>query len=353
MRRRFQVGQPSAGTRLDLFLAGACSDISRSRVQKLIEEGAVRVAGSAVKRSHVVRAGEEIELDVPDPRPTELVAEEIPLAVLFEDDHLLAIDKPPGIVVHPSPGHSSGTLVNALLHHVRDLSGIGGERRPGIVHRLDRDTSGVLLVAKNEEAHASLARQMKRRTMKKEYLALAAGVPRVRKGDVTLAIGRDPRDRKKMKAFSSSQLTEVSYQPDVLRQKRKARKAGDADDKAVDTDLPTGVREAKTLYEIEREWFELGLTLLRCRLVTGRTHQIRVHLAAIGLPIVGDPVYGRPRYERVRGKPLEKRLREFPRQALHAERIAFRHPATNEPMEIVAPVPADLEALLVEIDRSR
>lgn len=232
--------------------------------------------------------------------------------------------------MHPSPGHGSGTLVNAVLHHVRDLAGVGGELRPGIVHRLDRDTSGVLLVAKTDLALTSLSRQMKRRTMKKEYLALAAGVPRVRKGDVSLAIGRDPRDRKKMKAFRDA--------------------GGEAITAAETPSLPAGVRSAKTLYEIEREWFELGLTLLRCRLVTGRTHQIRVHLAAVGLPVVGDPVYGRPRYERVRGTPLEKTLRSFPRQALHAERIAFRHPESNEPIEIVAPVPADMAGLFAAID---
>jgi 23S rRNA pseudouridine1911/1915/1917 synthase len=222
--------------------------------------------------------------------------------------------------MHPSPGHGSGTLVNALLHHVRDLAGVGGELRPGIVHRLDRDTSGVLLVAKSDLAHASLSRQMKKRSMRKEYLALVAGVPKVRKGEVAFAIGRDPRDRKKMKAFRRIEPP------------------------------PIGAREARTLYEIEREWFALGLTLLRCRLVTGRTHQIRVHLAAEGLPVVGDPVYGRPRYDRVRSASLKKTLLEFPRQALHAERIAFRHPASNEPMEIAAPVPPDLEALFAAID---
>jgi 23S rRNA pseudouridine1911/1915/1917 synthase len=319
--RRFKVGQPAAGTRLDVYLASVCSDLSRSRIRRLIEEGAVRVGGSPARPSRPVRAGEGVELEVPEPRTVAINAEEIPLVVLYEDQHLLAIDKPPGLVVHPSPGHGSGTLVNALLHHVRDLSGVGGELRPGIVHRLDRDTSGVLLVAKSDLAHASLSRQMKKHAMRKEYLALAAGVPKVRKGEVTFAIGRDPRDRKKMKAF------------------RRA-----------DAPPPAGARDARTLYEIEREWFALGLTLLRCRLVTGRTHQIRVHLAAEGLPVVGDPTYGRPRYERVKDAALKKTLQEFPRQALHAERIAFRHPASNEPLEIVAPVPRDIQELIAAID---
>ena len=320
MIRRFRVGVPSDGARLDLFVAGACSDLSRSRIQKLIAEGAVRLAGSPAKRAHVVRAGEEVEVEVPEPRAASIEGEDIPLSILYEDAHLIAIDKPPGIVVHPSPGHASGTLVNALLHHVRGLSGIGGVERPGIVHRLDRDTSGVLLVAKTDRAHASLSRQMKKRSLRKEYLALVAGLSRVRKGEVALSIGRDPRDRKKMRAFRNPELA------------------------------PAGAREARTLYESEREWPELGLTLLRCRLVTGRTHQIRVHLAATGLPIVGDPVYGRPRYDRVRDAELARRLREFPRQALHAERIGLRHPESNEELEIVAPLPADLSALISAID---
>ena len=320
MIRRFRVGVPSEGTRLDLFVASACSDLSRSRIQKLIAEGAVRLDGAPAKRAHVVRAGEEVEVDVPEPRAASIEPQDIPLSILYEDAHLIAIDKPPGLVVHPSPGHRSGTLVNALLHHVRDLSGIGGVARPGIVHRLDRDTSGVLLVAKTDLAHASLSRQMKKRSLRKEYLALVAGLSRVRKGEVVLSIGRDPRDRKKMRAFKNAETA------------------------------PAGAREARTLYESEREWPELGLTLLRCRLVTGRTHQIRVHLAAAGMPVVGDPVYGRPRYDRVRDPELARRLKDFPRQALHAERIGLRHPESNEELEIVAPVPADLSALIAAID---
>jgi 23S rRNA pseudouridine1911/1915/1917 synthase len=321
MIRRFKVGAPSAGTRLDLFLAAACSDLSRSRVRALIEEGAVRVGGGAAKPSRPVRTGEQIEVEVPEPRPAAIEPEEIPLSVLYEDEHVLAIDKPPGLVVHPSPGHASGTLVNALLHYARGLAAIGGELRPGIVHRLDRDTSGVLLVAKTDLAHGSLSRQMKKRTMRKEYLALVAGAPRVRKGEVALSIGRDPRDRKKMRSY---------------------RAMGEA---------PAGAREARTLYEIEREWPALGLALLRCRLVTGRTHQIRVHLAAAGLPVVGDPVYGRPRYNKVRDAVLLGALEQFPRQALHAERVVFLHPATREPVEVIAPLPEDLVALIARIDR--
>ncbi|HEX4438969.1 MAG TPA: RluA family pseudouridine synthase [Thermoanaerobaculia bacterium] len=322
--RTFRVGAPSAGTRLDLFLAAACSDLSRSRIQKLIAEGAVRVDGGPARRAHHVHIGEEVTVEVAEPREVPLEAEAIPLSVLYEDGDLLAIDKPPGLVVHPAPGHPSGTLVNALLHHVRDLAGIGGEMRPGIVHRLDRNTSGVLLVAKTDRAHQLISRQMRKRTLKKEYLAVVAGVPRVRKGEVTLAIGRDPKDRKRMKAF------------------RAASGAAGA--------LPAGIREARTLYEIEREWPALGVTLLRCRLVTGRTHQIRVHLAAAGLPVVGDPVYGRARFPKVRDAALRKILEEFPRQALHAERVAFHHPATQQLIEVVAPVPADMRELIHRIE---
>jgi 23S rRNA pseudouridine1911/1915/1917 synthase len=330
VRRTFQVGSPSAGTRLDVFLAAACSDLSRSRIQKLIAEGAVRVGGGAARRAHLVRPGEEVTVELAEPREVPLHPEAIPLAILYEDEDLLAIDKPAGLVVHPAPGHPSGTLVNALLHHVRDLAGIGGELRPGIVHRLDRDTTGVLLVAKTDRAHQLLSRQMRKRTLKKEYLALVAGVPRVRKGEIALAIGRDPKDRKRMKAFRTIGSTSAA--------------SGSA------VEAPAGAREARTIYEIEREWPALGVTLLRCRLVTGRTHQIRVHLAAVGLPIVGDPVYGRARFPKARDAALRTALEEFPRQALHAERIAFHHPATQQMIEIAAPVPPDLGGLIAKIE---
>ena len=315
--RVFDVGRGSAGRRLDRFLSAACSDISRSRLQKLIEDGAVSVDGAVERRvSRSTVDGQKIRIELPAEAPkTALLAEYLPLEILYEDGHLLVLNKPPGIVVHPAPGHFSGTVANAILHHCREsLPSEGDPLRPGIVHRLDRDTSGALIVAKTDRAHESLARQMKRRQIRKEYVALAAGRPPVRKGSVEFAIGRDPKDRKKMKGFAQAS--------------------------------PPAIREAKTLYAIEKEWPELDLALLRLTLVTGRTHQIRVHLAAIRCPIVGDPVYGRPRYEKVREPEARKRLAAFPRQALHAERIAFLHPVTRETIDLTAPWPADLRALL-------
>jgi 23S rRNA pseudouridine1911/1915/1917 synthase len=318
--RRFSVGQASSRKRLDKFLAAACGDLSRSRIQKLIEEGSVSIDGAVERRSsRTTEDGQSIEVRLPDePAKTPLLAEEIPLEVLFEDRDLLVINKPPGLVVHPAPGHASGTLVNAILYHCGSgLPGISGELRPGIVHRLDRDTSGVLVVAKTDRAHESLSRQMKKRSVEKEYVALAAGRPKVRKGEISLAIGRDPKDRKKMKGFKIP--------------------------------LPPAIREARTLYAIEREWPSLGLSLLRMRLITGRTHQIRVHLASIGCPVVGDPVYGKPRYPQIKDAELKKALLDFPRQALHAEKITFHHPATQELVTITAPWPDDLKELVARV----
>ena len=315
--RRFSVGRGTAGRRLDRFLAAACGDISRSRLQRLIEEGAVRIDGVVERRtSRTTLDGQKVELDVPaDPPKSTLLAEDIPLSILYEDDQLLILNKPPGLVVHPAPGHHSGTVANAILHHCRENLPAGGDPlRPGIVHRLDRETSGALIVAKTDRAHASLARQMKKRRIRKEYVALAAGRPPLRKGSIDFAIGRDPKDRKRMKGFASPS--------------------------------PPSIREAKTVYAIEREWPSLDLALLRLTLVTGRTHQIRVHLAAIRCPVVGDPVYGRPRYEKVRDPELRKALSSFPRQALHAERIAFLHPVTGESIDVTAPWPDDLTRLI-------
>lgn len=318
--RRFDVGRASSGRRLDRFLAAVCGDISRSRLQRLIEDGAVRVDGAVERRaSRTTADGQTVELQLPESPPkTALVAEDIPLEILYEDDQLLILNKPPGLVVHPAPGHHSGTVANAILHHCRENLPAGGDPlRPGIVHRLDRETSGALVVAKTDRAHESLARQMKKRQIRKEYVALAAGRPPLRKGSIELAIGRDPRDRKRMKGFAAP--------------------------------APPAIREAKTLYAIEREWPALDLALLRLTLVTGRTHQIRVHLAAIRCPVVGDPVYGRPRYETVRDPGLKRLLASFPRQALHAERIAFLHPVTRVAVDVTAPWPEDLRVLLAAL----
>ncbi len=315
--RRFDVGRASSGRRLDRFLAAVCGDISRSRLQKLIEEGVVSIDGAVERRpSRTTANGQVVELRLPEAPPkTALLAEDIPLEILYEDGELLILNKPPGLVVHPAPGHRSGTVANAILHHCRENLPAGSDPlRPGIVHRLDRETSGALVVAKTDRAHESLSRQMKKRQIRKEYVALAAGRPPLRKGSVDLAIGRDPKDRKKMKGFAAAS--------------------------------PPSIREAKTLYAIEREWPALDLSLLRLTLVTGRTHQIRVHLSAIRCPVVGDPVYGRPRYEKVRDPDLRKALAAFPRQALHAERIAFLHPVTREGVDVTAPWPPDLVALV-------
>jgi 23S rRNA pseudouridine1911/1915/1917 synthase len=278
----------------------------------------VTVNGDAGTPSRKLRAGDVVVWAPPAPTPTEIAAEALPLAIVHEDRYLVVIDKPAGLVVHPAPGHEAGTLVNALLAHCRDLRGIGGELRPGIVHRLDRDTSGVLLVAKTDRAHQLLSRQMRQRTLRKEYLALVAGIPRVRKGEVTLSVGRDPRDRKKMKAF-----------------------------RPLDENAPAGARTARTLYEIEREWPSLGLTLLRCQLVTGRTHQIRVHLNSIGHPIVGDSLYGGIHRRVSRELRAVQRLE---RPFLHSARLSFTHPGDGRRVEFDSPLPLDLQSVIDDIE---
>ncbi|HTO53954.1 MAG TPA: RluA family pseudouridine synthase [Myxococcota bacterium] len=289
-----------AGQRLDAALAKLEPSLSRAQVRRLIEAGEVTVSGALVKPAHRLRAGEAIAGRVPEPEPTEVMAEELPLAVLFEDGDVVVIDKPAGLVVHPAPGHSGGTLVNALLHHCRDLSGVGGELRPGIVHRLDKDTSGVLVVAKNDAAHRSLAAQFKAHSVLREYLALVRGSPRAESGTIEAAIGRHPTDRKRMST--------------------KTRRG----------------RAALTHYKVEERL--RGATLLRVRLGTGRTHQVRVHLSSIGLAILGDPVYGGGR-----APGVELGLR---RQALHAAVLGFTHPRSGDALRFESPLPADLARAL-------
>jgi 23S rRNA pseudouridine1911/1915/1917 synthase len=283
--------------RLDQWLASRHAEHSRARWQTLIRAGCVTVNGVARKPNSALRPGDEIAYAIPEPEPAELVAEDIPLEILYEDADLIAINKPPGRVVHPAPGHASGTLVNALLNHCKDLGGIGGERRPGIVHRLDRDTSGVLVVAKNEPALTHLAAQFKNRRVVKLYLALVRGIPRPAAGTIRTLIGRSERNRKKMSAH--------------------VRRG----------------REAISHYETV-EVFP-GAALLRVRIETGRTHQIRVHLAHIGHPVIGDTVYGRA----ARNEPRP------PRQMLHAARLSLAHPRTGRNLCFEAPMPADMAAV--------
>ena len=294
------VGADLAGKRLDVALARLEPTLSRAQVQRLIEQGQVRVAGALAKPAHKLRAGERIEGRVPAPVPAELLAQEIPLAILYEDADLVVVDKPAGMVVHPAAGHAQGTLVNALLHHCRDLSGVGGELRPGIVHRIDKDTSGVLVVAKHDRAHRELAAQWKAHSIDREYLAFVRGVPRGESGTVDAPIGRHPTDRKRMST--------------------RARVA----------------RGAVTHWRVEERLS--GATLLRVRLETGRTHQIRVHMASIALPLLGDPVYGG-------GRALPASC-GLARQALHATLLGFTHPISGARVRFESPLPADLRALL-------
>ncbi len=288
-----------AGTRLDAWLAARHPHMSRARWQELIKAGRVTLGGLIRKPGYSVAVGDQAEAIIPPPVPVDLIPEAIALNILHEDADMIVLNKPPGIVVHPAPGHASGTLVNALLHHCSDLAGIGGEKRPGIVHRLDRDTSGVLVVAKNGEAMLQLARQFKDRETRKEYAALVWGTPAPAVGTIRAPIGRDPVHRQKMSVRS-----------------------------------PHG-RDAVTHYQTIRA---VGpLALLTLRIETGRTHQIRVHLAHIRHPVVGDPVYGLKR------PPLL--TMPVARQMLHAWRLTLRHPRHGQTMTFEAPWPNDFRAL--------
>jgi 23S rRNA pseudouridine1911/1915/1917 synthase len=286
------VPNEAAGERLDRYVATLDAVGSRTLAERLVGEGAVRVDGEQRAKSYRLEGGEELELDEPDQASGRLEAEEVPLRIAYEDEHLLIVDKPAGVVVHPAAGHARGTLVHGLLEKIA-----GGEEaeRPGIVHRLDRDTSGLLVVARSEEAYRRLQKLVRRRALEREYLALVRGRPQSWRGRIEAPIGRDRND--------------------PTRQ-------------SLDTDSP---REAVTYFTVER-LFD-GYALLRVRLETGRTHQIRVHLAAIDLPVVGDGVYG------VRDLALE-------RQFLHAARLAFDHPFTENRLEAHSPLPDDLQACL-------
>jgi 23S rRNA pseudouridine1911/1915/1917 synthase len=296
-----------AGGRLDAVVTAALAELTRAAVQRLIGEGRVRVDGLvAAKAGLKLRGGERVEVDVPAPVAVTLEAEAIPLVVLYEDEHVIAVDKPAGLVVHPAPGHPRGTLVNALLHHCRDLAGIGGELRPGIVHRLDKDTSGVLIASKHDHAHIALVEAFKHKaTMVRSYLALCAPPPYRDALTLRTLYGRHPVHRMR---FSSK----VERGKSAVTHVRLLARAGAGDDRAA---------------------------RISCQLETGRTHQIRVHCADHGFAIVGDPVYGpRPRTPR-----LLEVAGELGRQALHAERLELDHPITGVRLRLHAPAPADLE----------
>ena len=301
--RRIEIRAEASGGRLDKFLADRVAELSRSAVQRLIERGQVAVNGEPVRASYKVRAGDLVVVHLPSEDRQELAAEAIPLAVIYEDAFLLAVDKPAGMVVHPAPGHPGGTLVNALLAHCPELAA-SGEERPGIVHRLDRDTSGLILVAKSQKVRRELQRQFKERQVRKAYLALVDGHLQPAWGRIEAPIGRDPRHRQRMAVLS-------------------------------------GGREAITEYHVLEQFaHQMGpaageYALIEAEPRTGRTHQIRVHLASIGHAVVGDAVYGRRRAQ----LPVS-------RQFLHARRLGFKHPATGGRMELEAPLPEDLVAIL-------
>ncbi len=303
------VAGDEAGRRLDRVLADAIPGLSRTRIRTLLEAGWLRVEARTVKEaSRRVNPGERLVLRVPGPRPAALEAEAIPLSVVFEDHHLLVIDKPAGLVVHPSAGHPGGTLVNALIAHCGDsLSGIGGETRPGIVHRLDKDTSGLMMVAKTDEAHVRLSAALAARRVSRRYLGVVRGRVDPPSGEITGAIGRDPRHRKRMAVVA------------------------------------TGGKAALTRYRTE-EGLGPDATLVSCSLATGRTHQIRVHMASIGHPVLGDALYGGRRIHAA--DSVRAAVAALSRQALHAAALAFRHPATNAPHEFHSRVPPDIRALI-------
>ena len=299
MTRELTAATEHAGVRLDAFLS-ADGALTRSQAAHLIAEGRVRVNGKPAAKSARLSGGETVTVDVPQLRETALPPQDIPLDVVYEDDDVIVVNKPTGLVVHPAPGHPDGTLVNALLHHCGDsLSGIGGEKRPGIVHRIDRDTSGLIIAAKNDAAHLALSAQLKDHSLSRTYECLVTGNMKQDSGTVDAPIGRSSADRKKMAVG------------------------------------PTG-RRAVTHWEVVARY--PGVTHLRCRLETGRTHQIRVHMAYIGHPILGDTVYG-----------AKKPVPGLTGQCLHAAGLRFIHPRTGEPVELHCPLPPEFTAMLQKL----
>ena len=295
--------------RLDIFLSGAIKSMTRSGAQKLITSGNVLVNDSVEKPSHKVRTEDVIVVTIEEAIPSEAGAEDIPIDIIYEDESIAVVNKAASMVVHPAVGNYTGTLVNALLHHLKDLSGIGGVMRPGIIHRLDKGTSGVIVIAKNDAAHNSLTEQFKDRTIVKKYFALIFGKMAKDTGIIESGIGRDKKNRKKISSNSSNQ------------------------------------KEAVTLYELKRSYE--GFSLLELTPKTGRTHQLRVQLSELGHPIVGDELYGGDnKLKFITDTALRKRLKELDRFLLHAAYIKFTHPKTNKPIEFSVPLPNDFEDVL-------
>jgi 23S rRNA pseudouridine1911/1915/1917 synthase len=321
-KRRAVAAENQAGQRLDRFLADAHSDMSRSRLRQLLDAGAVTRGGETIRDpNHRVKPGEVYLIVVPPPVPAAPLGQDIPLAVVYEDKDLIVIDKPAGLVVHPAAGNLDGTLVNALIAHCGDsLAGVGGVARPGIVHRLDKDTSGLLIAAKNERAMKSLAKQFANHTIERAYHAVVWGSPRLGDGLIETQIGRNPFDRKRM---------------GVLR---------------------AGGKEARTRYRVVERFGSATrplASLIECRLETGRTHQIRVHLTHLGHPLIGDASYGRARQAPRAKTPAEaaayEAIANFPRQALHAYLLGFQHPSLHKTLHFESKWPADLSGLIAAL----
>lgn len=297
---------PENTDRLDRYLSQELSDLSRARIQQLIQQGCVQINDTVCTSKKInLKIGDRITLEIPAIQPLELIAEDIPLDILYEDDELIILNKPAGLVVHPAPGHPDGTLVNALLAHCPNLPGIGGIQRPGIVHRLDKDTTGAIVIAKTDRAYQHLQAQLQAKTARREYLGLIYGVPKTDTGSINLPIGRNPQDRKKMDIVS----------------------------------VEEGGRAAITHWQVKERFG--NYTLMHFQLETGRTHQIRVHSAKIGHPIVGDPIYSSAHSVGV----------NLPGQALHAWKLQLQHPVSGDLVEVTAPLPRSLTTLLEVLRR--
>jgi len=317
-RHEIVVDEEAAGLRLDKFIADHGPDLSRMRAKALIQDGCVLGDGETITDpSDRVKPGLVIAISVPEAAEATPVGQDIPLTVVFEDAHLIVIDKPPGLVVHPAAGNYDGTLVNALLFHCGDsLSGIGGVKRPGIVHRLDKDTSGLLVAAKSDAAHAGLARQFEKHSLERTYNAVVWGALTPTEGTIEGNIGRSPRNRKKMAVVGRGGKTAITHY-------RSLRRLGRAHGTVA--------------------------SVVECRLETGRTHQIRVHMAHLGHPVVGDPAYGRRRRAHVLTPAAKAAVEALKRQALHACTLGFRHPVTAEDMRFDSPLPDDMENLIAAL----